>query len=479
MSARLYVFGGSFNPPGNHHVAIVHELSMMIQKSYEHGSTLVIPCGPRLDKPSTQNIDPGHRAAMAQMAFPWNMKAYVDFSDLEKGIFTRTFDLHERLRKCNPDSQIWYVVGADMVRGAESGQSEIQREWFRGAELFRSLNFLIVPRGDELSDKDLPPNNEVMDLHTNGSSTMIRKMCARGQSIDHLVDPRIASYIQRWGLYGNRRVDGSTTTFQAKGQALIYDVASSPNNQDHRHQARVRKLIQIVQNAQNHQMGSDHIIAIGGDGWMLDMIRLHHGLRIPIIGLNAGTVGYLLNDGSMEELQTWLRRGTYTMFREPLLRVAYVAQGSNEPQITHAFNEGFLRSANDQAGWMHVSVDGQGVLKRLVGDGLMLATPGGSTGWSRSKGGLHSWIGAPHLVLTGDATTHEGRRWNSSLLEKSSLVEIQVIDPQKRPMRLVVDGKDCGLVHHLAMSKSRTHAVELGFFPEVAARKRFNRIRNG
>lgn len=476
---RIYILGASFNPPGKHHL----ELARFIVKeklNLSRGDKLiVVPCGTRPDKQTTNDIDPVHRAAMTQLVFGNMPGVEIDFSDLEGSEFTRTWDLEKRFESQYPDASIWHVVGLDLIQGGAQRNSEIQKSWYRGNDLFYTANFLVLSRNGQLpSEEDLPPYCEV-GKGSYGSSSEIRVRAAARGDYTNLVTPEVAGYMQRWHLYTHRPVLGATCV-QLSGPGIVCSVPEDLNKHIPGRLERIRSLVQMAERVNSKKQGSpDHIIVIGGDGWMLDTIRSHAHLRLPFVGLNAGTVGYLLNNGcSIQELENRLHEGSCVLFREPLLHIE-ATRPDHSQAVFQAFNEGFLRTTNDGSGWMNVLVDDIEVFDIISGDGLMLATPGGSTGWSRAKGGQPGRIGEPHLILTGDGTTFKGKRWVSTTLEDDSLVSINVIDGVKRPMRLVVDGKPQGLISSVKMRRSRTYAAEIGFFAETVRDRRIERIRNG
>ena len=137
MPKSIAIFGGSFNPPGNHHAAIATCLAGMFDE------VRVIPCGPRPDKPVTGSVPPVYRAALADIVFGGLARVVVDLSDFEQEIFTRNHELQTRFES---QGEVWHVVGADLIAGGARGESLIQRTWERGAELWLKANFVVLNR---------------------------------------------------------------------------------------------------------------------------------------------------------------------------------------------------------------------------------------------------------------------------------------------------------------------------------------------
>ncbi len=148
MAQRIAVFGGSFNPPGRHHRLIAESLAKDFDK------VLIVPCGPRPDKATTQDIDLVYRAALVDLAFRDLPKVEIDSSDLEYAIFTRTHELQQRYE---PMGELWHVIGADLAVGGAKGESFIHRVWQDGPRLWQELNFIVVNRpGFDLAPEDYP-----------------------------------------------------------------------------------------------------------------------------------------------------------------------------------------------------------------------------------------------------------------------------------------------------------------------------------
>jgi nicotinate (nicotinamide) nucleotide adenylyltransferase len=194
MQRKIAIFGGSFNPPGNHH----REIVLLLQSHFD--GVIVVPCGDRPDKPTTGTIEREHRKAMAHLAFDGiSPKVRVDDFDLSGTSFTPTVDLQTRY---TPLGEIWHIVGSDLIHGGEHGMSDIQNYWKNGRELWRSLNFAVLLRGSEaLNYKDLPPHRRLFVPGADGASKDIRHNLANGLPIDGLVSRAIEEYVRRNGLY--------------------------------------------------------------------------------------------------------------------------------------------------------------------------------------------------------------------------------------------------------------------------------------
>ena len=190
---KIGIFGGSFNPPGKHHRAVVRAVARDLD------TTIVVPCGIRDDRPESGIIDPKLRSAMCEVTFDGMPGVELDLFDVASKEYTRSYDLYQRYRSRGDP---WLIVGADLVRGGATGESPIQKTWYRGQELWNDCNFLIIPRpGFAISKDDLPPHSEIVKLEVAGSSSQIREQIASDQDWHDLVMPDVFRIIEQHHLY--------------------------------------------------------------------------------------------------------------------------------------------------------------------------------------------------------------------------------------------------------------------------------------
>ncbi|HQR37542.1 MAG TPA: NAD(+)/NADH kinase [Blastocatellia bacterium] len=442
MSKRIAVFGGSFNPPGLHHRALVEHLTGHFDE------VVVVPCGPRPDKPTTNDVDPIHRAIMNDLAFRNLDRVRVELFDLEQSTFSRTNELQARFA---PEGEVWHVVGADTISGGKNRASFIHKHWQDGETLWNTYNFAVVPRvGFEHDPADLPPHNEFIPFVAEGSSFSIREKAFRRESLGEHVPADVAAYIDRYRLYRGT-VSGRTASWQAEPRVRIVHDERNPISVD-----LANKYSKFVSDDPNC------ILAIGGDGTMLQAIRKHWRLRLPFFGVNAGHLGFLMNsrDGVPDSL--FPPEGIIT-YHLPLLYVEMVT-ASGETTSDLAFNDTWIERAASQAAWLEVKINGQVRIKKLVADGILMATAAGSTAYARSMGAPPLLAGTPALRLVG-SNVMDPPGFKSALLSLDTTVEFTTLGGDKRPLNAYVDGIGQGHVTTLRARASRTAAVELGFCP--------------
>jgi NAD+ kinase len=180
---------------------------------------------------------------------------------------------------------------------------------------------------------------------------------------------------------------------------------------------------------------ADVIVALGGDGLMLQTMHRHLMSRIPIYGMNRGSVGFLLNDYRENELKERLELAEVTVIH-PLRMTAHGVKGATHEAL--AINEVSLFRQIYQAAKLRITVDDTVRLSELICDGVLVATPAGSTAYNLSAHGPILPITAPLLALT-PICPFRPRRWRGALLPNEARVTIDVLEPDKRPVSAVAD----------------------------------------
>lgn len=179
------------------------------------------------------------------------------------------------------------------------------------------------------------------------------------------------------------------------------------------------------------------VVALGGDGFMLQTLHATQSSGLPVYGMNCGTVGFLLNSFSEAGLAVRLARAEVESIN-PLVMAAMDTGGRMHREL--AINEVSLLRAGPQAAKLRISVNGKVRMEELVCDGALLCTPAGSTAYNYSAHGPILPIGSEVLALTAMAAFRP-RRWPGALLPKSAVVRFDVLDPGKRPVMADADSR--------------------------------------
>lgn len=179
------------------------------------------------------------------------------------------------------------------------------------------------------------------------------------------------------------------------------------------------------------------IVALGGDGFMLQTLHETQSLEVPVYGMNCGTIGFLMNIYAETGLEQRLAVAEEEVIN-PLAMHAVTASGREYRAL--AINEVSLLRAGPQAAKLRISVDGRERMPELVCDGALLCTPAGSTAYNYSAHGPILPIGSDVLALTAMAAFRP-RRWRGALLPKTATVRFDVLEPAKRPVMADADGR--------------------------------------
>ena len=206
---------------------------------------------------------------------------------------------------------------------------------------------------------------------------------------------------------------------------------------------------------------ADIIVALGGDGLMLQTLHTFMHADKPIYGMHRGTVGFLMNEYQPEGLRERLAAAQVTVIH-PLLMCARTTNG-DEAEF-HAFNEVSLFRQSYQAARLRILIDGKMRLDELVADGVLLATPAGSTAYNFSAQGPIIPINASLMALT-PISPFRPRRWRGALLPDSARVRVEVLEPEKRPVAAVADHDEVRAVSVVDIQMDHTISTRMLFDP--------------
>lgn len=203
----------------------------------------------------------------------------------------------------------------------------------------------------------------------------------------------------------------------------------------------------------------DLIIILGGDGFMLHCLHNLMHFNIPIYGINCGTVGFLLNPFDLEQLIERINDAISTI-TYPLEMVARLTNGNIVSRL--AVNEVSLFRNTSQSSKIKIVIDGETRMPELVGDGVLLATPAGSSAYNYSVHGPILPINSNILALT-PISPFRPRKWAGAILPNSAIVEIIVLDSQHRSVNAVADFIEVGAVESVIIKERRDVQMNLLF----------------
>jgi NAD+ kinase len=210
------------------------------------------------------------------------------------------------------------------------------------------------------------------------------------------------------------------------------------------------------------------VVALGGDGFMLETIHRNLERNIPVYGMNRGSVGFLMNNFHEDDLPGRLSRAQAAELH-PLRMHAVTETGSVEEAL--AFNEVSLLRQLRQAAKIRITIDGRVRLKELSCDGVLISTPAGSTAYNLSAHGPIVPLSANLLPLT-PISAFRPRRWRGALVPSTAEVLFEVLESPKRPTAAVADFTEVRNVASVAVSEDRTVSVTVLFNPDQGLSER-------
>jgi len=193
----------------------------------------------------------------------------------------------------------------------------------------------------------------------------------------------------------------------------------------------------VAAHGQHPTDAAEVVVALGGDGFMLQTLHATESRDVPVYGMNCGTIGFLMNPFSLDNLPARLAAAEETVIN-PLGMTAQTRDGRTVTAL--AINEVSLLRAGPQAAKLRISIDGRVRLAELVCDGALVATPAGSTAYNYSAHGPILPIGSDVLALTAMAAFRP-RRWRGALLPKRAVVRFDVLESDKRPVMADADSR--------------------------------------
>ena len=221
-----------------------------------------------------------------------------------------------------------------------------------------------------------------------------------------------------------------------------------------------KKLTELYGNSDIKE--AEFIVALGGDGQMLQVLHQFIGSGIPIYGMNCGSIGFLMNELSFDNLNKKLENSEMTEINPLKMSVTDIS-GKEHTEI--AINEVALTRTTYQAAKLKISINNKVRLHELISDGLLISTPAGSTAYNLSADGPILPINARLMALT-PTSPFRPRRWKGALLDINSIVEIDVIDPEYRKVNATADSHEIMDAKKIIISNDETLSLKIMFDPD-------------
>ncbi len=215
----------------------------------------------------------------------------------------------------------------------------------------------------------------------------------------------------------------------------------------------------VAQYGQSALEDAEVIVALGGDGFMLETLHNNIDRQIPVFGMNCGSVGFLMNDFNEKNLITRLENSEQTQIR-PLRMTGKTVDGNAFDAL--AINEVSLLRQTHQSAKIRVFIDNKERLKELIADGILVSTPAGSTAYNLSAHGPVIPLNAAVLALT-PISAFRPRRWRGALLPRSAQVRFEICEASKRPVSAVADNREVRNATLVNVRESRSIALTMLF----------------
>jgi NAD+ kinase len=206
---------------------------------------------------------------------------------------------------------------------------------------------------------------------------------------------------------------------------------------------------------------ADVIVALGGDGLMLRTLHRHMNSSKPIYGMHRGTVGFLMNDFREDDLHERLAAAKTALIHPLVMRAKDIEGNAHEYR---AINEVSVFRQSYQVARLRILIDGKERLPELAGDGVLVATPAGSTAYNLSAQGPIIPINASLLALT-PISPFRPRRWRGALLPDTARVTIEVLEADRRPVAAVADHDEVRSVRTVDVAMDHDVAMHMLFDP--------------
>jgi len=204
---------------------------------------------------------------------------------------------------------------------------------------------------------------------------------------------------------------------------------------------------------------ADVIVALGGDGFMLESLHGFLDRGVPIYGMNRGSIGFLMNDYDEEGLIERLEAAEATVLH-PLQMIAKTVEGDTTTAL--AINEVSVLRQTRQAAKIRISIDGKVRTPELICDGVLVATAAGSTAYNLSAHGPILPVGSDIMALT-PISAFRPRRWHGALLPAHAKIKFEVLESEKRPVSAVADYTEVRNVIEVDVEERRDISLQILF----------------
>jgi len=207
---------------------------------------------------------------------------------------------------------------------------------------------------------------------------------------------------------------------------------------------------------------ADILVALGGDGMMLETLRKHIEKPVQVFGMNRGTVGFLMNEYNEAGLVERIRAATLVTLH-PLRMRTETIDGAVDEAL--AINEVSLLRQTAQTAKLRITIDETVRMDELLCDGIIVSTPAGSTAYNLSAHGPIIPLGAGILAMT-PLSAFRPRRWRGALLDNKARISFEILETDKRPVSATADATEVRDIRRVTVTEDRDIALSLLYDPD-------------
>ena len=218
-----------------------------------------------------------------------------------------------------------------------------------------------------------------------------------------------------------------------------------------------KKLLKVFKNFSPSK--SSCIIIFGGDGFMLRNLKKYFKYNKPFYGVNCGSYGFLMNSSNIKHLERRISKSKKTTINSLSVNCSY---GNGLKKNLIAINEISVLRQSKQTASLNISVGQNEIIKKLIGDGVLVSTPAGSTAYNLSVHGPILSLNSGKLAIT-PISPFRPRRWKGKIISNKSAVKIKNLNPQKRPIAAVADNIELRNVKSLSIKRNKKINIRLLF----------------
>ena len=227
-----------------------------------------------------------------------------------------------------------------------------------------------------------------------------------------------------------------------------------------------KKILKQYKN--NSPKISDVIVVGGGDGYMLNTLKKYLKFKKPFYGINCGTYGFLMNKHVTKNLEKKITKAKKTTIN-PLQIVSYNNKICKKPLI--AVNEVSLFRQTKQTASLKLQIEKKTIIQKLIGDGVLISTPAGSTAYNLSVHGPILSLNSGKLAIT-PISPFRPRRWKGKIISNNLKIKLTNLDPKKRPVAAVADNIEIRNIKSLTLKTNKNINLTLLHDPERSLVKR-------